>query len=70
MASVASRKLFTGKPSYSISKHAQGALTEAFRHELRPLGIRVTNVMPDLRGVHLGRRRIPGESTTRCQAHR
>lgn len=46
MASVASRKLFTGKPSYSISKHAQGALTEAFRHELRPLGIRVTNVMP------------------------
>ena len=34
------------KPSYSISKHAQGALTEAFRHELRPLGIRVTNVMP------------------------
>ena len=25
---------------------SQGALTEAFRHELRPLGIRVTNVMP------------------------
>jgi len=46
MASVASRKLFTGKPSYSISKHAQGALTEAFRHELRPLGIRVTSIMP------------------------
>jgi len=46
MASVASRKLFAGKPSYSISKHAQGVLTEAFRHELRPLGIRVTSVMP------------------------
>jgi short-subunit dehydrogenase len=46
MASVASRKLFVGKPSYSISKHAQGVLTEALRHELRPLGIRVTSVMP------------------------
>ena len=46
MASVASRKLFTGKPAYSISKHAQGVMTEAFRHELRPLGIRVTSVMP------------------------
>ena len=46
IASVASRKLFTGKPSYSISKHAQGVLTEALRHELRPLGIRVTSVMP------------------------
>ena len=46
MASVASRKLFTGKPSYSISKHAQGVMTEALRYELRPLGIRVTSVMP------------------------
>ena len=46
MASVASRKMFVNKPSYSISKHAQLALTDAFRHELRPLGIRVTTVMP------------------------
>lgn len=46
MASVASKKLFTGKPSYSISKHAQGAMIEAFRHELRPLGIKVTSIMP------------------------
>ena len=46
MASVASRKRFDGKPSYSISKHAQGVMTDALRHELRPLGIRVTSVMP------------------------
>ncbi|MDA0912542.1 MAG: SDR family NAD(P)-dependent oxidoreductase [Bacteroidetes bacterium] len=46
MASVASKKLFTGKPSYSISKHAQGAMIDAFRHELRPLGIKVTSIMP------------------------
>ncbi len=46
MASLASRKMFVNKPSYSISKHAQLALTDAFRHELRPLGIRVTTVMP------------------------
>ncbi len=46
MASVASRKRFDGKPSYSITKHAQGIMIDAFRHELRPLGIRVTSVMP------------------------
>ena len=46
MASVASRKLFLGKPSYSISKHAQATMVEAFRHEFRPRGIRVTSIMP------------------------
>lgn len=46
MASVASRKMFINKPSYSITKHAQLTLTEALRHELRPRNIRVTTVMP------------------------
>lgn len=46
VASVASRKLFFGKPSYSISKHAQATMVDAFRNEFRPLGIRVTSVMP------------------------
>ena len=46
MASVAAKKLFMGKPGYSISKHAQGAMIEALRHEMRPRGVRVTSVMP------------------------
>lgn len=46
MSSVAARKLFLGKPGYSISKQAQGAMIEALRHEMRPRGVRVTSVMP------------------------
>ena len=46
MSSVAAKKLFLGKPGYSISKHAQGAMIEALRHEMRPRGVRVTSVMP------------------------
>ena len=46
MSSVAAKKMFLGKPGYSISKHAQGALIEALRHEMRPRGVRVTSVMP------------------------
>jgi short-subunit dehydrogenase len=46
MASVASRKMFPDKPSYSITKHAQLALTDAFRAELHPRGIRVTSILP------------------------
>jgi short-subunit dehydrogenase len=46
MASVASRKVFPDKPSYSVTKHAQLALTDAFRAELRPKGIRVTSILP------------------------
>jgi NAD(P)-dependent dehydrogenase (short-subunit alcohol dehydrogenase family) len=46
MSSVAAKKMFLGKPGYSISKHAQGAMIEALRHEMRPRGVRVTSVMP------------------------
>ncbi|HCH64676.1 MAG TPA: short-chain dehydrogenase [Deltaproteobacteria bacterium] len=46
MASVASRKMFADKPSYSITKHAQLALTDALRTELHPQGIRVTAILP------------------------
>ena len=46
MSSVAAKKMFLGKPGYSISKHAQGAMIEALRHEMRPRGVRVTAVMP------------------------
>jgi len=46
MSSVAAKKLFLGKPGYSISKHAQGAMIEALRNEMRPRGVRVTSVMP------------------------
>ena len=46
MSSVAAKKMFLGKPGYSISKQAQGAMIEALRHEMRPRGVRVTSVMP------------------------
>ena len=46
MSSVAAKKLFLGKPGYSISKHAQGAMIDALRNEMRPRGVRVTSVMP------------------------
>lgn len=46
MASVASRKMFADKPSYSVTKHAQLALVDALRSEFRPQGIKVTAVMP------------------------
>lgn len=46
MASVASRKMFADKPSYSVTKHAQLALVDALRAEFRPLGIKVTTIMP------------------------
>ena len=46
MSSVAAKKMFLGKPGYSISKHAQEAMIHALRHEMRPKGVRVTSVMP------------------------
>jgi short-subunit dehydrogenase len=46
MASVASRKMFADKPSYSVTKHAQLALVDALRSEFRSQGIKVTAVMP------------------------
>lgn len=46
MASVASRKMFADKPSYSVTKHAQLALVDALRSEFRAAGIKVTAVMP------------------------
>lgn len=46
MASVASRKMFADKPSYSVTKHAQLALVDALRNEFRPQGIKVTAILP------------------------
>lgn len=46
MASVASRKMFADKPSYSVTKHAQLALVDALRSEFRTRGVKVTAVMP------------------------
>jgi short-subunit dehydrogenase len=46
MASVASRKMFADKPSYSVTKHAQLALVDALRMEFRPQGIKVTAILP------------------------
>jgi short-subunit dehydrogenase len=46
MASVASRKMFADKPSYSVTKHAQLALVDALRNEFRSQGIKVTAILP------------------------
>lgn len=46
MASVASRKMFDDKPSYSVTKHAQLALVDALRNEFRASGIKVTAILP------------------------
>jgi len=46
LSSVASRQVYTGKASYSVTKFALQALNDALRMELSERGIRVTAVLP------------------------
>lgn len=46
LASVASRRVYPGKSSYSITKFAMQALNDALRMELKEPGVRVTAVLP------------------------
>lgn len=46
LASVASRRVYPGKSSYSVTKFAMQALNDALRMELKERGVRVTAVLP------------------------
>ncbi len=46
ICSIASLAAYDGGGSYSISKFAMHGLTKNLRHELKPLGIKVTGVYP------------------------
>lgn len=46
LASVASRRVYPGKASYSVTKFALQALNDALRIELKERGVRVTAVLP------------------------
>lgn len=46
LSSVASRHVYPGKASYSITKFALQALNDALRQELAERGVRVTAVLP------------------------
>jgi short-subunit dehydrogenase len=46
LASVASRRVYPGKSSYSVTKFAMQALNDALRMELMERGVRVTAVLP------------------------
>ncbi len=46
ICSIASLAAYDGGGSYSISKFAMNGFTKNLRHELKPLGIKVTGVFP------------------------
>ncbi|MFT3909121.1 MAG: SDR family oxidoreductase [Ferruginibacter sp.] len=46
ICSIASLHAYDGGGGYSISKFAMNGLTKNLRHELKPLGIKVTGVFP------------------------
>ncbi len=46
ISSIAGKFVFPGNGPYSATKHALEAFTDALRHELAPLGIRVVSIRP------------------------
>lgn len=46
ISSIAGKFTFPGNGPYAASKHAVEAFTDALRHELSPLGIRVVSIRP------------------------
>ena len=46
ISSIAGKFVFPGNGPYSATKHAVEAFTDAMRHELAPLGIRVVSIRP------------------------
>ena len=46
ISSIAGKCVFPGNGPYSATKHALEAFTDAMRHELAPLGIRVVSIRP------------------------